>query len=679
MSLFRKNLNNIIIISSVTASSILLSACNSDMFNFELDIGQGEIPAVTNDAGLDASLVIAANDTDITCGDHTANRQALFGDTHVHTVYSLDAYTQDVRLTPADAYDFAKGVEVGLPPYNTDGSPQNTYQLNMPLDFAMVSDHAEFFGDRALCTNPVTKAYGHPSCILYRAQNASALVLFNLALAGAPDKATRQSFCGILNDGAFCEEHAITLWQQTQIDANQAHDPCNFTAFVGYEWSGNPSVESGGTGGLSTVQNLHRNVIFANSEVPERPVDYFQQGYPEGLWANLTKDCLNTGTGPITGDDCNVLTIPHNSNVSNGLMFEQQDRYELPIDASYAAKRALFEPIIEVIQHKGSSECYAGGSDEQCGDFEYLPWGHLAGNVDSFLVADVAPKETSFVRDALKEGLALQESLGVNPFKYGMIGSTDTHLGTPGLVDEVNYPGHGGSAGLSTGASFTDEPFYGPGGLAVVWAEQNTRASIFAAMQRKEVYATSGPRHELRFFGGWNYNPATDCSGDIPTNGYAGGVPMGDDMPAYPGSGNPKFILSALKDALGTDLQYTQIVKAWVDGGGVRHEQVFDVGGDKNNGASVNMSNCSTVGAGVSTVCTVWEDTSFDSTQNALYYARALENPTCRWTSHQAVAEGVDCNVPATIPDGMAKFCDGTLSKTVQERSWSSPIWYTAP
>ncbi len=283
--------------------------------------------------------------------------------------------------------------------------------------------------------------YDSADCVTYRNKGVKATYTFNLKLGSQQDKTSCMWMCGVR--GQNCYDHSITLWQQTQLAAEAAYDRsdnCSFTSFIGYEWTGNPMD------GLK-VQNLHRNVLFANAVVPERPFDYLSTPYPEQLWNKLSAQCKDLDTG---GENCDVLTIPHNSNMSNGLMFADSGQ----IDASYAQKRALYEPLVEVVQHKGSSECQIGGSDEQCG-FEYVPYGDLGGGVLGF---ENPPKDKSFVRHALKEGLAFKQNLGGNPFKYGMIGSTDTHIGAAGNVKESTYQGNGGAFKTGEPAEVLLEP-----------------------------------------------------------------------------------------------------------------------------------------------------------------------------------------------------------------------------
>ena len=625
-----------------------------------------------------------------TCVDANPLRNPYFGDLHVHTVYSLDANTQGTVITPDEAYRFARGERLGIQPYTPEGEPLRFSQLARPLDFAAVTDHAELFGEVAICTDPGATGYFSPECLLYRAAPAQSFIIFNLIAVGLPElpqfpvppgiplvsdlpvigsegTIPRLPYCGL--GGRRCLEAAKTPWRDTQ-QAADAHydrsDDCRFTTFVGYEWTGAP---------LSN--NLHRNVIFASEVVPEVPPAYQEHPSPEQLWAALDDQCR-------AEQGCQWLSIPHNSNLSAGTMFETADRSGRPYDAAFAATRQRNEPLAEIYQHKGQSECLntvgAGMQDELCG-FEVLPYNNLTG--DRFGGANTGPPvEQDFLREALKAGLQQERLLGENPFKYGFIGSTDTHLGTPGLAAEADYPGHGG-AGLAATDSvpegLTDLIENSPGGLAVLWAEQNTRPALFAAMRRREAYATSGNRPVVRFFGGWDL-PADACAAaDFVATTDAVGVPMGSDLPPPPaGAGAPHFAVSALRDPALTaePLQRIQIIKGWVDAAGESHEQVFDVAGNPANGATVDLDTCETTGPGFPQLCTVWQDPGFDPAQSAFYYARVVENPSCRWSTRQCLAAAVDCADPDSVPEAFADCCNADYPKTVQERAWTSPVWY---
>jgi len=613
----------------------------------------------------------------VTCDDYNIYGNPYFGDTHVHTTYSVDAFTQGTDTTPDQAYRFARGEPIAFQPVDAP----RVRQIGRPLDFAVVTDHAELFGERSICLDDTNPLYNETQCVTLRERNGTSLVAWNVLLGAQPSAVARFDWCG--PDGIICTSELAGTWQDIQ-DAAAAHytaagtqgapvQDCTFTTFVGYEWTGAPTGAYG-HGGVETL-NLHRNIIFRNSIVPAAPYTYLDDGYPEHLWNALQTECRDF-VAP-TGQ-CDVLTIPHNSNLSQGLIFNLTLPSGYPYQKAKLKQRQDFEPLIEIMQHKGQSECLATSPDELCG-FEALQWGHLAAN----FLSPTVPIVEGTVRHALKEGL----KQGYNPFKYGFIGSTDTHLGAAGHVEEdAGYLGHGGAAGGTETAVFTgisDDPELNPGGLAVVWAPQNSRAALFDAMKRREAYATSGPRQVVRFFGSWDLS-GTSC-GDpnmIPT-AYSAGVPMGATLPkAGVGQTAPQFLVSAAKDPLGNDLQRIQIIKGWVDGLGATHELVYEVAGNPANGADVDLNSCAaTGGAGFAQLCNVWTDPAFDPGQKAFYYARVVENPSCRWTHRQCLAATppINCGDPASVPAEYASCCDASVPKTVQERAWASPIWYVPP
>jgi hypothetical protein len=608
--------------------------------------------------GVSAPLAWSLDDKDgtgNTCDHFSTQRNPYFGDLHVHTTYSVDAYTQGVETTPEQAYRFAKGEMIGLHPFDENNQPLRTAQIDRPLDFAMVSDHAEFFGEYSICTNPSHPLYDSPKCAVLRQRDPNALIGWNVLLASAQNAVHRFNFCG--TDGSICTNEAGNIWQVMKDTAEEFYDrssDCTFTTFIGYEWTGNPLVFN--AEGLPEVRNLHRNVLFLNGIVPDRPVTYLDQAYPENLWNTLDTNCLKNVTG---AGSCDVLAIPHNSNLSQGMIFETLKPDGTPYGAPMALRRAKFEPLIEVMQHKGQSECLPGDSDELC-NFEVVPWGHLAGN----FTGATTPKVEGTVRYALTEGLRLKDTIG-NPFQYGFVGGTDTHLGTPGLVEEsASYPGHGGAAAGANGEAvrtgISDAPELNPGGLTVVWATQNSRRALFDALRRREVYATSGPRHVVRFFAGWTL-PANICSlPNLVDVADSNGIPMGGKLPAAAaGQTAPKFLVTAFKDAgtashPGNDLQRIQIIKGWTDADGGKHEKIFEVAGNPNNGAGVDTASCATTGTGFTDLCQLWEDPEFSLDQNAYYYARVVENPSCRWTQRQCIAAdpAINCADPGSVPAG---------------------------
>ncbi len=405
------------------------------------------------------------------CDDYDPLRKPYFGDLHVHTAFSLDASTQGTRHRPADAYRFARGEEVGLQPYDAQGEARRKLKLARPLDFAAVTDHAEFFGELTICDTPGLPGHDAPTCMIYRRWPRLAFFLINGRASGDASTVERFRFCG--ENAKACLAAARSPWQEIQEAAEAAYDRssrCSFTTFIGYEWTAAPDSN-----------NLHRNVIFRNARVPELPVSYLDEPHVTGLWARLDAECRKAGTG------CDAVVIPHNSNLSGGLMFQTTREDGSPMDAAYARSRAAAEPLVEVMQHKGDSECAPGGptNDELCG-FEKLPYANFGGKYSRWLRRP--PEPSSYVRHALGQGLLLEEKLGVNPFALGLLAGTDTHLGTPGAVDEASHPGHGGAgtpAGDELPVGLADDVEFNPGGLAVLWAEENSRDALFAAMRRK--------------------------------------------------------------------------------------------------------------------------------------------------------------------------------------------------
>jgi hypothetical protein len=598
-----------------------------------------------------------------TCDRFEPLREPFFGDLHVHTALSLDANLQGTRLRPVEAYRFARGEEVGLPPYDAEGKPLRKLALERPLDFVALSDHAEFLGLVNTCVTEGSPGYDAAACKQYRDDPDFAFFGLNAGVARPQGEATYLTPCREDND--FCGAAARAAWKEVQDAAAAQNDAkgCGFTTFVAYEWSASPGL-----------YNLHRNVIFANATVPALPFSYFDGNQEEELWSALERDC----TGKAGG--CDALTIPHNSNLSAGLMFEPVDRAGKPIDRAYAEKRAAFEPLVEIIQHKGSSECVPElGNDEQC-NFELLPFGSLQATAVGSPEQELKPSD--FVRHALGQGLLLEQRLGVDPFRYGFVGGTDTHLAIPGAVDERTFQGHGGagsSARTRLPTGLTDNYWLNPGGLTVLWSEENSRSALFRAMKRREAYATSGPRIVLRFFGGFDYAAELCGDRDFVATGYRSGVPMGGELEAGADGQKPRFLVWALRDSgtsrsPGVQLERIQIIKGWVQGGEVKYA-VHDVVDSGKSGAGVGPD-CAPRGEGADELCKVWEDASYAPDQPAFYYARVLENPTCRWSAHLCRAASIDCSVEP-IAEGYEGCCKGE-PETQQERAWSSPIFVHA-
>ncbi len=609
------------------------------------------------------------------CAAYNPLRSPFFGETHIHTGHSLDAAFVRVRTTPRDAYQFAKGAAIGLPPYDAADNPTRSALLRRPLDFTAITDHAENFGESVICFTPGLSGYDSTQCQDLRARLAlaptgpqfpppSIFVQF-LALQQDPNP-VRFDWCGV--GGANCLAEGSLLWQDVVAAAEEHYDrtsACTFTSFVGYEWTAN-------TNGW----NLHRNIIFRNDDVPAMPTSYFEAPKVQQLWDSLVQDCSTSLSR------CEFLTIPHGPNASGGFMFVSETADGTPLDRAGAVQRSKYEPLVEIFQNKGGSECRTGlgNNDEACG-FEQLERAKLFTPA----VAGTTVEWSTQMRNVLKVSLLQERLRGGNPFRLGFIGSPDGHTSTPGYTNEedVSATGSNGAVESLPEWRITDLPPTGitanPGGLAVLWAEENSRDALFAAMKRREAYATSGTRPIVRFFAG-NY-PTDLCSNPAFVEaGYNGGVPMGGEFGPLPGNAAPRFAVMATKDPGGngapsTPLQRIQIIKGWVDGNDLR-EAVYDVAGDANNGASVDLATCTPTGTGFDSLCTVWEDPDFDPAQHAFYYARILENPTCRWHMYVCKQLGVDYNDPATITADNANCCLDNIEDIIQERAWTSPVWY---
>ncbi len=595
------------------------------------------------------------------CEHYNRLNNLYWGDLHVHTRYSLDASTQDTRTTPTQAYAFARGAPLAIQPW-VDGIAQRRLQLKRPLDFAAVTDHAELLGEVALCTDPESFAHGSLYCRTFRNFPRAAFFMFNTKAATGG----RLGLCG--EDGERCRDAAREPWADIQAAARAANDEgagCSFTSFVAYEW----------TGASENLANLHRNVIFRNATVPAVPHSFVDgDGTVESLFRALEQDCLQAE------GDCDALVIPHNSNLSDGDMFPSPGRTLMT--AELAQRRQRFETLMEVYQHKGASECFfeAGVTEDELCAFEQLPYASFSGKFVGWMSEPVSA-EAGFARSVLRDGLAYAGRLAANPYELGFIGSTDTHLGAPGAVSETDYAGHGGAGAPASGdnvGGLVDDLEFNPGGLAAVWAPQNRRDDLFDALRRREVYASSGPRITLRLFAGENL-PADLCEAtDFAAQGYSSGVPMGSVLKsgkrlriAVAAAADPGTALTP-----GLDLQRLQIIKGWIDENGAAREQVFDIAGDPDNGAGVDIASCRTHGAGYAQLCTVWQDPDFSSGTASYYYARAVENPSCRWSQRICVANGVNCADASSMVDGLEACCSVEHRPVIQERAVSSPVWH---
>ncbi len=567
-------------------------------------------------------------------------RQLLWGDTHLHSSYSVDAYaTGNVFADPDVAYRYARGLPVLHP------TTRQRIRIERPLDFLVVADHAEWLqlqirikeGDPAFVSTPKGRAY--------QEMNGRDIFL-DLNTEESRDAALAQ---------LYTREQRATVWPR-QVDLAEKHNfPGVFTSLIGWEWSSAPDWA-----------NLHR-VIFtpASGEVAKQftPFSSFDSQKPEDLWAWLQETSERTGA--------EFIAIPHNSNMSAGLMFETTDSEGRAITADYASRRMRWEPVVEVTQYKGTSETHPilSPNDEFAG-FEIR---------SKLLIGDEQPGEPgSYARSALLTGLDIGRKTGANPYKFGMIGSSDSHTGLA-AVEESNFYGKTLIDPLpedrveKTGIFPAWE--LSSSGLAGVWAEENTRPSIAAAFKRKEVYATTGPRISLRVFGGFKFKDSHAGARDIAAIGYKRGTPMGGDIANAPKNKSPSLLIHAVKDPVSANLDRVQVVKGWIDENGVKQEKVFDaVWSDDRSlsddgtlpavGSTVDPETASYTNAiGAESLSTVWRDPEFDPALPAFYYVRVLEIPTPRHHVYDAAAMGLD---PASLDYPAA----------IQERAYSSPIWY---
>ena len=603
------------------------------------------------------------------CADYDEKGIALFGDLHVHTSFSFDAAANSLGSTPSDAYRYAKGEPIAFFPLNAAGAPQGKVRIDRPLDFLAVTDHGEFLGERALCRTQGSPAYDTEFCQAYRSDERLGMTMLGAVIStDTPNRV--EAVCG--EQGARCLEFAKSPWEQVQAAANASNEPCEFTSFIGYEYTGTPSVS-----------NYHRNVIFRGSQVPDLPVSYIDAPTDSQLWVELDAVCSQEG-------GCDYLTIPHNTNLANGRMapFRRLPN-TLEAKRGYAETRLNREPIMEIFQHKGGSECINGLSsvlgapDELCdveavrrfGQEKYLAsmtlegTQVLLGDPISVTTEECAPGEvgeggmlgvgcvdpTDFQRSALLVGLREEQSIGLNPIKLGIIASTDTHTATAGGVSETQWPG--AVTGEATPAErlrpglLTSGIDGNPGGLAGVWAKENTRDAIFDAMLRREVFGTSGPRIRVRLFAGWGLSQDLCARNDMVSASYRQAVPMGGDLIA--GEGELRFLAHAVKDPESLDLADLQLIKGWVDEAGQLHSQVLTLASAPN---------------GETSLCAVYTDKAFDPSHSAYYYLRAVESPSPRWHTY-------DC-ARLDEADRPAVCTDGTYPSEVREMAWSSPIWY---
>jgi len=590
--------------------------------------------------------------------------QVFWGDTHLHTGMSMDAGAFGARLTPEDAHRFARGEEL-------TSSTGLRVKLSRPLDFLVVADHSDnmgFFprlygGDPKMLADPTGKRWYD---MVQAGGQEGVKAAVEIIVAFSQDKFP-EALVSLPGNPAY-----RSAWEETIEAAEKYNDPGHYTAFIGYEWTSN-------TGG----NNLHRVLVYRDGGVKASVMEPYTTLKPLGsdnpreLWKWMEQYENKTGG--------QILAIPHNGNLSNGIMFPIRDTFTgRSFDRAYAETRAKWEPLYEVTQIKGDGEAHPFLSpDDEFADYETWDQGNLdlsVGKKDDML-------QYEYARTALQIGMKQELKLGVNPYKFGMIGSTDSHTGLATAEEENFFGKHSGAEPSPERykhpmAQIGDRKYEGwsmvASGLAAVWASENTRGAIFDAMMRKETYATTGPRMLVRFFGGWGFT-AQDAMSRLPADrGYSKGVPMGGDLPPAPkGASAPTFLTAALKDPLSGNLDRIQIVKGWLDQKGNRHEKVYDVvWGDSDKRKPNKEGKLPPVGntvdikeavwtntIGDPELIAVWQDPDFDPKQPAVYYARVIEIPTPRWTAYDAKRYGI--SMGAEVP------------MVTQERAYTSPIWYT--
>ena len=627
------------------------------------------------------------------------DRNPYYGDLHVHTKYSFDAYVFGVTASPDDAYRYAKGAAVKHP-------LGYEMKLREPLDFYAVTDHGFYMGMIQAYADTSTDIsqndFAEPFHNLNRLDNLTvesagersnifSSVLGATIIKPYPDWHPNllKAYFSRNTQGAlrsFDYDIHKSAWADVARSANEHNDPGNFTTFIGYEFTTSTDIEGG---------NLHRNVIFESSKASIRPWTRIDSINPEDLW---------TWQDRLREKGVDTISMPHNSNGSNGQMFEMESFKGNALDVEYAEKRMRNEPLVEITQVKGTSETHPLLSpDDEWADFEIMDV-RVGSRPPTY-----SKPSGSYVREAYLNGLTLEFTKQGNPYKFGLIGSSDTHVVASSL-DESNYwskvglldgdPENRGSVPLKeenvarleeymrafnqpistvtleqgeyANTGFTQ---WGASGLAAAWAEENTRESLFAAFRRKETFATTGPRISVRFFGGYNLSSIDLNSESLVSEAYSKGVTMGADL-LNNDDQIPEFIVWALRDMNSAPLQRIQIIKGWIDmNSGRPKEKVFDIACSDglepdpitnrcpDNGARVNINDCSiTSNVGSSELKTLWKDPEFKVDDKAFYYVRVLENPTCRWSTWDAIKSGF-------------KPREG-LHETIQERAWSSPIWY---
>ncbi len=575
---------------------------------------------------------------------YNQERNLYWGDLHVHSALSFDAYTMGVRTFPDDAWRYMKGETI-------QHGGGYTIRAKRPLDFGAVTDHSEYLGvARYMAGDEADKNPAGEALQSSRPINIAWQFFLTAMLRVSSDEAKAEAF-GVPG----MDQVNRTAWQEILDAAERHNQPGQFTTLIGYEWTSMPEA-----------QNLHRNVIYRSDAVPDLPYSSLDSQNPEDLWNALDEQ-------RAMGMDS--FAIPHNGNASNGLMYDDFSYDGSALTPEYAEQRMRNEPISEILQVKGGSETHP----ELSPDDEFADFGIY--DVPLKTSGGKQKNEGGYVRDALRAGLELSHRAKLNPYRFGFIGSTDGH-NSSSPTEEDNYHGKlpilDGSAGVRMGVSMMIPDSENRGlqwhamGLAAVWAEENTRASLFDAMRRKETYATSGPRIGLRFFAGWQLESADLNNADVLKAAYAGGVPMCGELRGDSSSESPVFLVMAAKDPDGANLDRIQVIKGWVDANGDSHERIYNIAADSSReiaedgslaavGNTVDVANASyTNSIGTPTLQASWRDPDFDPSIEAFYYARAIEIPTPAWTTYDAKLLGIEAPEPASI----------------QERAISSAIWY---
>ena len=581
--------------------------------------------------------------------DKNPLNDVFFGDMHVHTAYSFDAYIGGTTGTPDQAYQFAQGTAIPV--------LGESVKIKRPLDFAAVTDHSEYLGELYTVNVPEAPGYNtlHPRVIRGIGIDTAKQQEFFLKMLRNTGNATK-------NHPRFFRgfETTIAAWDIALEAAEDHYKPGEFTTFAAYEW----------TLGIGMMHG-HRNVFFRDMVVPDYPISAIEATDEEQLWQSLDG---------FRKDGSTVMAVPHNTNLSGGFAFPEQRADGSPIDRAYVEQRNANEPLVEIHQAKGNSEVYASfWENDEFADFENYNQG--------------PPLINNFVRHTLKRGLKYQDEFGTNPYKYGLIGSTDSHNATPGNTEEDDdYIGNHCQIDLRAETRVSRDWILdrevkthvavNPGGLMAVWAPANTRSDIYDAMARKETYATSGTRIKVRFFGGYNFESRYENYDELVEDGYDKGVAMGSDISLEEQSGEfsnsrgPQFIAWASKDPINANLDRIQIIKGWYEDGDMK-EKIYDVALSDERRVNVDgtvdrltdvvdlESGAVDESLGNAELSVVWRDPDFDPSVDAFYYARVLEVETPRYSLWDEIRHGV--SYPASVP------------KTIQERAWSSPIWYNAP